>query len=130
MAVSPDPHLAPLPALRIRRHRLPLISVLLACVAPRCLIVPLPSRVVKLGLPLFLWVPGAGVWLPWVLPALSVAALLGALVTGHLALLHARRYPPAQAGRGLAITALVLGYLSLAYVVWFFGSFLSGGLGD
>jgi hypothetical protein len=104
MTVSPNPTLAP--GEERRFHQLPLISLLLAFVFPvYCLVVVFSEGLVLQG--------------PFTVAplALSVAAILGALVTGHLALLHARQYPPAQAGRGLAITALVLGYFSLMLVL-------------
>jgi hypothetical protein len=82
------------------------MSVLLSLVFPVCLLV-----VVVFGR-LFLLLPFA-----WVLQLVSVTAIPGTLVTGHLALAHAKRYPPAQPGQRLANTALVLGYLSLAVVL-------------
>lgn len=48
-----------------------------------------------------------------VLDILGIPTLIAAIVTGHIALRQAKRYPPQQARRGVAITGLVLGYLSL-----------------
>jgi hypothetical protein len=106
MVVSPDPNLAPEPTLHPRRHRLPLISILLASVFPVYFLVVVCSRGLVLKVPFAV-----------VLPALSVSAILATLVTGHRALVHTRRDPTAQTGQRLAITTLVLGYLSLAFVV-------------
>jgi hypothetical protein len=99
------------------------MSVLLSLVFPVCFLV-----VVVFGR-LFLLFPFA-----WVLLLLFVTAIPGTLVTGHLALAHARRYPPAQPGQWLAKTALVLGYLSLAgvllYVVLVIVLIITGNTGE
>lgn len=44
---------------------------------------------------------------------IPVSASIAAVVVGHIALARAGRFPPGRGRRGLAIAALVLGYLSL-----------------
>jgi len=44
---------------------------------------------------------------------IPVLASTATVVVGHIALARARRFPPGGGQRGLAISALVLGYLSL-----------------
>jgi hypothetical protein len=53
------------------------------------------------------------------------AGFISAIVTGHIALSRAKRYPPGQAMRGLAITGLVIGYLSLVVLVGYIGLFIT-----
>jgi hypothetical protein len=42
--------------------------------------------------------------------------MIAAIVAGHMALNRVKKYPPQHAGRGFAITGLVIGYLS--QVLW------------
>ena|SRR5947209_4716601 len=44
---------------------------------------------------------------------IPVSVSIAAVVVGHIALAQAGRFPPGHGRRGVAITALVLGYLSL-----------------
>jgi hypothetical protein len=55
---------------------------------------------------------------------LPVLISLAAIVVGHIALAQAGRFPPGQGRRGLAITALALGYLSLVVFLVFIGLLL------
>jgi hypothetical protein len=53
-----------------------------------------------------------------------VLASIAAVVAGHIALARAGRFPPGRGRRGLAITALVVGYLSLVVFLGFIGLLL------
>jgi hypothetical protein len=62
---------------------------------------------------------------------IPVSASIAAVVVGHVALARAGRFPPCQRRRGLAITALALGYLSLvvflAFIAFLLYSFFTIG---
>jgi hypothetical protein len=111
VADSPNPPPAHTPGAAVGRNELALVSVLLSCVA--C--------VFTIGLVLYVIIaavvtPRGGLLLAGLFPlpeCLVLLAPLGAIVTGHLALSGAKRYPPQQARRGTAVIGLVLGYLSL-----------------
>lgn len=62
-----------------------------------------------------------------VLAVASVPGVIGAIVTGHLALIEAKRFAPQRAWRGFAITGLVLSYLSIVYVIWLVVQFFLSG---
>ncbi len=93
------------------RNQLALVSFVLSLVFPGVLLLNLASA----GIVVF----------PWLLPRIvsnvvalvATPAVIAALVTGHIALSRAKLYPAPQARRGLAISGLVLGYLSLAVVL-------------
>jgi hypothetical protein len=53
-----------------------------------------------------------------------VAVSSAAIAVGHVALERVGRFPPGRGRRGLAITALVLGYLSLVGFLVFIGLLL------
>jgi hypothetical protein len=55
---------------------------------------------------------------------IPMAVSIAAVVVGHIALARARRFPPGQGRRGLAITAVALGYLSLLVFLAFIGLLL------
>jgi hypothetical protein len=55
---------------------------------------------------------------------IPVAVSIAAVVVGHIALAQAGRFPPSQGRRGLAISTLVLGYLSLLVFLAFIGLLL------
>jgi hypothetical protein len=55
---------------------------------------------------------------------IPVIVSIAAVVVGHIALARAGRFPPGQGRRGQAITALVLGYLSLVVFLVFIGLLL------
>jgi hypothetical protein len=55
---------------------------------------------------------------------IPVSASIAAVVVGHIALAQAGRFPPGKGRRGLAITAVVLGYLSLVVFLAFIGLLL------
>ena len=55
---------------------------------------------------------------------IPVLASIAAIVVAHIALARAGRFPPGQGRRSLAITALVLGYLSLIGFLAFIGLLL------
>lgn len=63
-----------------------------------------------------------GSFLGLFLPFLPVAVAVVAVVLGHVALSRVRR--SGESGRGLAITALVVGYLYVAAVALFVGGML------
>jgi hypothetical protein len=122
MADSPDPHLAPEPRLRTWRSLLSLISALLAFVFPLFALVVFLSQQYRTA-PLLRFLA--------VLSPFSVVAIIGALVIGHLAVVHAKRDPSVPSGQWLATTGLVLGYLSLALLVlWIGWLFYTGAFGE
>jgi hypothetical protein len=49
-----------------------------------------------------------------VLTVLGLPAMFAAIITGHMALSRAKRYPPTQRRWALAIAGLVIGYLTVA----------------
>jgi hypothetical protein len=53
-----------------------------------------------------------------------VLASIAAVVVGHIALARTRGFPPCRGRRGLAITAVALGYLSLVMFLAFIGLLL------
>ncbi len=55
---------------------------------------------------------------------LTLPAIIIAIVLGHIALSQSKRYIPAKAYRGLAITALVLGYVEIAFLVLVLGAII------
>jgi hypothetical protein len=55
---------------------------------------------------------------------IPVAVSIATVVLGHIALAQAGRFPPGRGRRGLAITALALGYLSLVVFLAFIGFLL------
>ena len=55
---------------------------------------------------------------------IPVSASIVAVVVGHIALAQAGRFAPGRGRRGLAIAALVLGYLSLVVFLAFIGVLL------
>jgi hypothetical protein len=55
---------------------------------------------------------------------IPVAVSVAAVVVGHIALAQAGRFTPSQGRRGLALSALVLGYLSLVVFLAFIGLLL------
>jgi len=55
---------------------------------------------------------------------IPVAVAIAAVVVGHIALAQAGRFPVGRGRRGLAITAVVLGYLSLVVFLAFIGLLL------
>ena len=55
---------------------------------------------------------------------IPVSVSIAAVVVGHIALARAGRFPPSRGRRGLAITALALGYLSLVVFLAFIGLLL------
>jgi hypothetical protein len=55
---------------------------------------------------------------------LPVSVSVAAIVVGHIALARTRRFPPGRGRRGLAITAVALGYLSLIVFLAFIGLLL------
>jgi hypothetical protein len=55
---------------------------------------------------------------------IPVSAAIAAVVVGHIALARGRRFPPGRGRSGLAITAVVLGYLSLVVFLAFIGVLL------
>ena len=55
---------------------------------------------------------------------IPVSVSVAAVVVGHIALAQAGRFPPGRGRRGLAIAALVLGYLSLVVFLVFIGLLL------
>jgi len=57
---------------------------------------------------------------------IPVSISIAAVVVGHIALVQAAHFPPGRGRRGLAITALVLGYLSLVGFLAFIGLLLYG----
>lgn len=111
MAFSPNPPPAPTLGAAVGRNQLALVSVLLSCV----------SCVLPIGLALYVIIalvvtPRGVLLLDGLFPCpecLVLLVLLGAIVIGHVALNEAKRYPPQQARRGMAVFGLVLGYLSL-----------------
>jgi hypothetical protein len=56
-------------------------------------------------------------WVGSVLEIVGVPALIAAIISGHIALGRAKRYPLEHAGWALASAALVFGYLSLLVVL-------------
>ena len=101
------------------RNQLAFVSLLLAFVFPlRVLVQMLPlllapqSKSLPDSVPL--WI------LNNLLNVITVPALIATLVTGHIALSQAKRYSPAQARRWMAITGLVLGYLSILTALAFY----------
>jgi hypothetical protein len=56
---------------------------------------------------------------------IGIAGFIAAIVTGHLALSRAKRYPPWQARRGLATAGLVIGYLSLLLLIAYVALFIT-----
>jgi hypothetical protein len=55
---------------------------------------------------------------------IPVAVSIAAVVVGHLALAQAGRFPAGRGRRGLALTAVVLSYLSLVVFLAFIGLLL------
>ena len=55
---------------------------------------------------------------------IPVSISIAAVIVGHIALAQAARFPPGRGRRGLAITTLVLGYLSLVGFLAFIGLLL------
>jgi len=55
---------------------------------------------------------------------IPVSVSIAAIVVGHIALAQAGRFPPGRGRRGLAITAVALGYLSLVVFLAFIGFLL------
>ncbi len=102
----------------MERNSLAIVSFWLSLVFPAVLLLNLAS----VGIVVF------PLLLPRVLSAVvaivATLALIAALVTGHMALRRANRYPPPHAQRWLATSALVLGYLSLAVVLGVVGLFI------
>jgi hypothetical protein len=103
----------------VGRNDLALVSVVVSCV----------SCVFSIGLALYdniaLVVSPRGVLLVdglFPLPeCLALLTLLVAIVIGHAALSEAKRYPPQQARRGMAVFGLVVGYLSLLFYLGMVG---------
>jgi hypothetical protein len=62
-----------------------------------------------------------GIWGVLALPAVVIA-----LVTGHIALVQAKRYARGHTLRGFAIAGLVIGYLTLAFALFTIGVFIVG----
>jgi hypothetical protein len=108
---SPNRSQPQAPGAPAERNQLALVSFVLSLVFPGVLLLNLASA----GIVVF----------PWLLPRIvsnvvalvATPAVIAALVTGHIALSRAKQYPAPQALRGLAISGLVLGYLSLAVVL-------------
>ena len=101
----PDVSIPRMPAPSARYKWLAICSFVASVYVP-CLVVFL-----RVGLP----VPIAPVILVIVVEFLSPPAIIMAVILGHLALRHA---PRRAAFRLLAISALVLGYLELAYLLY------------
>ena len=120
MAYLPPPNPAYSPGAPEGRNQLALVSFLLSLVFPVVLLLNL-AIVNIVVFPGVLFVLGP---LGDVLDVLCMAAVIAALITGHIALRQAKRYPPQQARRGLAITGLVLGYLSLVVFLGVVGLFI------
>jgi hypothetical protein len=55
---------------------------------------------------------------------IPVAVAIAAVVVGHIALAQAGRFPAGRGRRGLALTAVALGYLSLVVFLAFIGLLL------
>jgi hypothetical protein len=96
------------------RNTLALVSFLLSLVLPIAIVVNLiatfAAYVAKQPSPLLGGIQVTGT----VLGVVGLPAMIAAIVTGHIALGRAKRFPPQQAGRGLAIAGLVIGYASIA----------------
>jgi uncharacterized membrane protein len=94
------------------RNFLALASFLLS------LVFPVGALLTRLTIgPVYLPYGGLFLQLGYALDILGVPTLIAAIITGHLALSQAHQ--DRQARRGLAIAALVLGYLSLAFLIGF-----------
>jgi hypothetical protein len=103
----------------VERNSLALVSFWLSLVFPAVLLLNLAS----IGIVVFpmLLLPRV---LSDVVAIVATLALIAALVTGHMALRRASRYPSPRARRWLATSALVLGYLSLAVALGVVGLFI------
>jgi hypothetical protein len=62
-----------------------------------------------------------------VLLVVGLPGMVAAIVIGHVALVEAKRFALRYAWRGLAITGLALGYLSVAYAIWLVVQFFLSG---
>ncbi len=94
-------------------NTLAVIALLASLFAPLEYVLNILSR-------LLLWfIPIIGIF-----GVLTFPAIVLAIVLGHIALSQSKRYAPAQANRGMAITALVLGYVELAFVMLVIGAII------
>lgn len=124
MASSPNPYPANAPGAPVGRNQLALVSFLLSLIFP-------VAAVLNVVTILFVMVTTsaavAGVIQVFsgVVGILGFAGFIAAIVTGHIALSRAKRYPPQQARRGMAITGLVIGYLSLLLLVAYVALFVT-----
>ena len=95
------------------RNTLAFISLLASLVFPLAILVNVLGAVAQsnhLVAPEFM---NISVVIGSALGALGIPAMVTALVTGHIALVIAKRFSSAAARRWMAITGLILGYLSL-----------------
>jgi hypothetical protein len=99
-SIPPPPALSPRRAERADANTLAAIGFVLGLLALALDYLSLNNSLYSLGL-------GA------VDNLIPVAASIAAVIVGHIALAQARRFPSSHGRRGLAITALVLGYVSL-----------------
>lgn len=109
---QPPSHVSPSPIpASPGTNRLALISLVLGAVAPAVALVAVVAHLLQVSaLTTFL----AGVLGQWTVPLGFVT-----IVCGHIALSQAKRYPPAQARRRVALIGLVLGYGALvAFLVF------------
>ncbi len=134
MASSPSPSHLPPPTAPIRppvptaprgRNQLALTSMLLALVFPLgvaldIVLATLTQHTPSLAVGTITEAVGT------LLAFVSPPAIIGAIVTGHIALGRAKHYSPWHARRGLAWTGLVVGYLSLAVFIGFWALLLTG----
>ena len=108
----------PSPGVSVVRNQLALVSFWLSLVFPAVLLLNVASSgIVEYNMAL----PRT---LSNVVALVATPAVITALVTGHIALSRASRYPSPQARRWWAISGLVLGYLSLAVVLGVVGFFI------
>lgn len=109
------------------RNTLALVSLLISLIFPIGVSLNVLSAVAganhlpRTAIMLLLIVGGA-------IGTLGVPAMLGAIATGHVALVIAKRYSRAGARRWMAIVGLVVGYLSLSAFVGVLALFLVAGM--
>lgn len=109
--VPPTPDLSPRRAEPVGANTLAAIGLVLGLLAPALDYLSLSNSLYSLGLgPLDNLIP--------------VIASIAVIVVGHIALAQAGRFPPRWGRRGVAITALALGYLSLVVFLAFIGLLL------
>jgi hypothetical protein len=130
---SPSPQHLPSPTAPIRppaptgprgRNQLALASFLLSLIFPVGVALNVVTILV-LRVTTASAVAGATQVISGVIGIAGFAGFSAAIVTGHLALSRAKRYPPWQARRGLAIAGLVMGYLSLLLLIAYVALFIT-----